>query len=82
MHRKLILLEYFLKGTGGLVLFNWNCNGKERTISSQFYRTVIEMVIWISQCGGNELALERLSMTFTVNGKNETFAVCLQLSAL
>ena len=23
---------------------------------------------------------ERLSMTFTANGKNETFAVCLQLS--
>ena len=26
------------------------------------------------------LLLERLSMTFTANGKNETFAVCLQLS--
>ena len=24
--------------------------------------------------------LERLSMTFTTNGKNETFAICLQLS--
>ena len=29
--------------------------------------------------GSGEL-LERFSMTFTANGKNETFAVCLQLS--
>ena len=26
------------------------------------------------------MLIERLSMTFTANGKNETFAVCLQLS--
>ena len=26
------------------------------------------------------MSIERLSMTFTANGKNETFAVCLQLS--
>ena len=29
---------------------------------------------------GNKAIIERLSLTFTANGKNKTFAVCLQLS--
>ena len=31
-------------------------------------------------CSRSVELIERLSMTFTANGKNETFAVCLQLS--
>ena len=30
--------------------------------------------------GGSKIVIERLSLTFTANGKNKTFAVCLQLS--
>ena len=30
--------------------------------------------------GRTMLTIERLSLTFTANGKNKTFAICLQLS--
>ena len=39
-------LEYLLKETGGLVLFNCNYNVKDLTISSQFY---IELLKWWSE---------------------------------
>ena len=36
-------MEYLLKETGGLVLFNCNYNVKDLTISSQFY---MELLKW------------------------------------
>lgn len=45
MHGK-NFLEYLLKETGGLFLFNCNCNVKDLTISSQFY---MELLKWWSE---------------------------------
>ena len=39
-------LEYLLKETGGMVLFNCNYNVKDLTISSQFY---MELLKWWSE---------------------------------
>ena len=39
-------LEYLLKETGGLALFNCNYNVKDLTISSQFY---VELLKWWSE---------------------------------
>ena len=36
-------LEYLLKETGGLVLFNCNYNVKDLTISSQFYMELLKL---------------------------------------
>ena len=38
-------LEYLLKETGGLVLFDCNYNVKDLTISSQFYMELFKTVV-------------------------------------
>ena len=48
--------------------------------SCLFHGQFFLLVFYGSTLNTQAKTLERLSMTFTANGKNETFAVCRQLS--
>ena len=53
-------------------MFIWYLN--DSLVAKSFYKSLVDSV------QVDSMAKERLSMTFTANGKNETFAVFLQLS--
>ena len=58
-----------------LVNFCKQRKGNQQRIITHTYSAIILVAVAVEVC-----LIERLSLTFTANGKNKTFAVCLQLS--